>query len=77
MSEITRRKALHGFGVGIGIALTLALSGSLAGLLFGVEPADARTLAAVVALVAVVAALSFWLPTRRAVRIDPIVALRQ
>jgi predicted permease len=68
---------LVGAGVAIGIALTLALGGSLSGLLFGVEPANALTLAAVVLLVGVVAAVSFWLPARRAVRIDPIVALRQ
>jgi putative ABC transport system permease protein len=64
-------------GIGLGLALTLALSGSLSGLLFGVEPSDLRTLAAVVGFVGTVAAVSFWLPTRRAARIDPIVALRQ
>jgi putative ABC transport system permease protein len=74
---VRRGLRLVAAGIGLGLALTLALSGSLSGLLFGVEPADLRTLAAVIGFVAVVAALSFWLPTRRAARIDPIAALRQ
>ena len=74
---LSRGLRLVAAGVVLGMALTLALSGSLSGLLFGVEPADIGTLAAVVVLIGAVAALSFWLPTRRAARIDPIVALRQ
>jgi putative ABC transport system permease protein len=74
---LSRGLRLVAVGIVLGMALTLALSGSLAGLLFGVEPADIRTLAAVVVLIGAVAALSFWLPTRRAARIDPLIALRQ
>jgi ABC-type antimicrobial peptide transport system permease subunit len=45
-------------------------------LLFGVSPADPATLAAVIGVLGVVAAAAIWLPARRAVRIDPIGALR-
>jgi ABC-type antimicrobial peptide transport system permease subunit len=55
----------------------MALGRSLSGLLFGVTPTDLPTLVAVVVVLGCVAAASVWLPARRAVRIDPLVALRQ
>jgi len=64
-------------GLVAGFALALALSWSLSGLLFGVTPQDPRTLTAVVVLLGLVAAVSIWLPARRAVRVDPLTALRQ
>ena len=55
-----------------------ALIGSrlLRSFLFGVEPTDPLTLAAVGILFAGVALLAFWVPARRAARVDPIEALR-
>lgn len=63
-------------GLGIGLAVTLWLSPALETLLFGVTPRDWITLGVVSAFLAGVAALACIVPTRRAVRIDPVVALR-
>ena len=64
-------------GLAVGFALAMALGRSLSGLLFGVTPTDLPTLVAVVVVLGCVAAVSIWLPARRAVRINPLVALRQ
>ena len=63
-------------GVTIGIAGALALTRFLSGLLFGIQPRDAFTFAAVAALLAVVALLASYIPARRATKVDPMVALR-
>jgi hypothetical protein len=65
-----------GAGLVAGSVLALAFARMLSGLLFGVSPADPLTLAGMIALLAVVAALAIWSPARRAVTIDPIHALR-
>lgn len=67
---------LAGIGLALGVALLLASRQAIAGLLFGVQPADATTIAAVTAMLAAVALLAAWVPARRASRIDPIQALR-
>jgi putative ABC transport system permease protein len=64
-------------GLAGGLAMTLVLSRGLAGLLFGVDALDPATLVTVVGVFGLVAAVSIWLPARRAVRLDPLVALRQ
>lgn len=64
-------------GLGIGLAVTLWLSPALETLLFGVTPRDWITLGVVSAFLTGVAAVACIVPTRRAVRIDPVVALRQ
>jgi ABC-type lipoprotein release transport system permease subunit len=61
----------------LGIALALALRRVMAGLLFGVSATDASTLAFVVALVAVTAALASLVPALRAARLDPMRVLRE
>jgi len=63
-------------GVISGIAAAFILARVLRSFLFGVDPADPVTLATVGVLFAVVALLACWQPTRRAVKIDPIEALR-
>jgi putative ABC transport system permease protein len=63
-------------GVSIGIAGSFALTRTAQSLLFGVSPTDAVTLAGVSLLLAGVSLLACWIPTRRAMRVDPIVALR-
>ncbi|HET6229024.1 MAG TPA: ABC transporter permease [Longimicrobiaceae bacterium] len=64
-------------GVALGSAASLALTRFLSGFLFGVSPTDPLTFVVVAALLAGVALLASWLPARRAVRVDPMVALRQ
>ena len=63
-------------GVAIGIAAALGLTDLMRSLLFGVSPRDPLTFAAVAGLLIVVALLASYIPARRAMLIDPIVALR-
>lgn len=71
-----RGMMLTGAGLAIGIAAALALGRIVTGLLYGIAPTDAPTLLAVAVFVAAVAMLATYLPARRAMRVDPIVALR-
>lgn len=64
------------FGVLIGVAGSLALGWVLSGFLYGVRPTDPTTIIGVAALLMLVAVVASYLPARRAVRVDPIVALR-
>jgi len=68
------RLAAIGLGLGIGLAL---LSGrALQGVLFGVTARDPLMLGAVSLVVAIATLLACYIPGRRAVRVDPMVALR-
>ena len=60
----------------IGVALALASSRTIAALLYGIPATDVATFATVLGLLLAVALLAIWIPARRAVRIDPIAALR-
>jgi putative ABC transport system permease protein len=59
-----------------GVAGAAALTGTLRGLLFGVEPLDPLTFGSVVALLLVTALVACLVPAARAVRIPPTTALR-
>jgi predicted permease len=63
-------------GLAIGVPVALATDRWIASLLFGLKPADPLTLAAAAAFLLGVAALAGFLPARRAMRVDPMVALR-
>jgi putative ABC transport system permease protein len=64
-------------GVAIGLAGALSLTRFLSGLLYGVKPDDSLTLVTVSALLMAVALLAVYIPARQAVKVDPLVALRQ
>jgi putative ABC transport system permease protein len=64
-------------GVVIGLAVSAGLSRVLNKMLFGVEPLDLVTFASVTVLVAVTGVVSIVGPAWRAIRIDPVVALRE
>ena len=68
--------AMAAAGSAVGLAGAFALTRLMARLLYGVGPTDAVTFVAVPVLLALVAIAASWLPARRAVRIDPIAALR-
>ena len=63
-------------GLACGITGALALSRSLSSELYGVNPIDPLTYGGVTLVVALVAFLACYVPMRRAMRIDPLVALR-
>jgi ABC-type antimicrobial peptide transport system permease subunit len=63
-------------GIGLGVIGAWWLSSYLTALLFGIKPFDTITYAAVAALLLVTALFACYLPGRRAMRIDPAVALR-
>ena len=66
-----------GVGVSIGLVLAFGFAQLLSGLLFGVSALDPVTYLGVIVILALVTLCASLLPTRRALRVAPIVALRQ
>jgi len=64
------------FGVSIGCVVALAVGWTMRSLLFGIHPADPPTFAAVGFLLGSAVILACYIPARRAMRVDPLVALR-
>ncbi|MDB4968079.1 MAG: macrolide transporter ATP-binding/permease protein [Myxococcales bacterium] len=78
LALMLRRLALMtGTGIVIGLAVTLAGARALQAMLYGVSARDPLLLIAVVLLLSLVALLAAYVPLRRAVRTDPMVALRE
>ena len=67
---------LVGVGIVVGIGGALALSRVLRSLLFEIKPTDPATFIAVAVLLAIVALAACYIPARRAMRVEPIEALR-
>jgi ABC-type antimicrobial peptide transport system permease subunit len=67
---------LVGLGVATGAALSFAAAQFISGMLFGVSARDPRVFAAVSLLVALAAFGACLIPGRRALRVDPLIALR-
>jgi putative ABC transport system permease protein len=67
---------LAGIGLAIGLAGAWALTGTLKTLLYEVSPLDPAVLGAAAAGVLMVATLASFVPARRALRVDPMTALR-
>jgi predicted permease len=64
-------------GLLLGIAAALGSLHFVSNLIYGVSARDPTTLTAVCVLLAVVASLAGWLPARKAMKVDPMVALRR
>jgi ABC-type antimicrobial peptide transport system permease subunit len=67
---------LAAYGITLGLAAAFALTRLMASMLYGVKPADAYTFAAIPVLLGAVALAASYLPSRRALRLDPVTALR-
>jgi putative ABC transport system permease protein len=63
-------------GIAAGVVGAVATTRLMASLLFGVTPTDPETFAAVAMLLMAVALAACYLPARRAMRVNPMVALR-
>ena len=79
--DILRMVLRHGaqmalLGIAIGLAAALALTRLMERMLYGVSPTDPLTYVAVAIGLAAIALAASYLPARRAMRVDPMVALR-
>jgi len=63
-------------GVALGVAGALATVRAIASELYGVKSSDPWTFSGGAALILLVGCLACWAPARRAMRVDPVVALR-
>lgn len=73
---LTRALGLALAGVLVGTALALLATQALQGSIYGVSPSDPVSFISTAALVVMVSAAASWWPARRAMRVDPIRALR-
>jgi predicted permease len=74
---LRRAAALVGAGIAVGFAAAVGLTRFLEGLLYGVGATDPLTVAGVVLLLALTGLVAAIVPARRAMRIDPVIAMRR
>jgi putative ABC transport system permease protein len=63
-------------GVALGIPGALAMARLMRGMLYGIGPSDPLVFVCVAALLVVIAAIASYVPARRAIGVDPVVALK-
>jgi putative ABC transport system permease protein len=63
-------------GVAIGIAIAMGLTHFLSSMLFGITATDPVSFAAVIVMLLLVVVMACYVPARRAMRVDPMIALR-
>lgn len=73
---LRRGVALAAIGVGLGSILALILTRQTRSMIYGVTAADPVTFAGVALLLMLVATATCYIPARRAMRVDPMTALR-
>jgi predicted permease len=73
---LSRTAALLAVGIAVGFALAFAAGKLFSQILYGIGAHDPLTYLCATALMAAVACLACWAPARRAIRIDPLTALR-
>jgi len=77
LSLVARESAaVVGIGMLVGAAAAVAAGRAIAGLLYGIGPIDPISLVGAIAALGIVCALATLLPARRALRIDPLLALK-
>jgi predicted permease len=64
-------------GLALGLVLALGLTRFMAGQLYGISANDPPTVISVVALLGIIATLASYLPALRAMRVDPVSAIRE
>ena len=73
---IRQGMTLVAIGIAIGVASAFGLTQVMAGFLFGVTARDPLAFVLVPLVLGAVGLLGVWLPSRRAARVDPVLALR-
>lgn len=73
---LTRGLRLAAIGAIVGLIASHWLTALLRDQLYGIAPSDPATLAGATLVLLAVAFVACWIPARRAMRVDPLVALR-
>jgi putative ABC transport system permease protein len=73
---LTRSALLLAVGIAIGFAMAFAAGQFFAQILYGISAHDPLTYLCAIALMTLVAFIACWVPARRAIRLDPLLALR-